>query len=663
MTLAGSPLTRTGDRTRRPVVTAIILCMGAAVTAAASQDEIEIANTAWRVAVWPQTLRIVAAGTSGRSIELSAGQGELGQVSGLTRTVDSASWHLRDERIAIAVRLDANDLHVQIRSNDQGAFTWPVVRLRKQVKALIWPHAEGAYIPLDNARWRDYLVERGEWDTLASLSMPFWGLDCGDFTLTYVATCPYNNIIRFIREGSRLRTEFTHEFTQFQEPREYGFVISLSESRSPIEPARRFRRWLAEHDRFVPMQDKMRQIPKVERLLGAAHVYLWGDGVSLTMLEQFQEAGLDRLRLCTDGWEEVEKRPEVARRADELGYLFGTYDGFDSIHDPTLQGTDGTWPTAQFNRPLYENGPILQKDGTPRTGFQGVGAMLSPRAARPYVEQRVRRNMANVPYSYYFVDCDATGDVQDDYSPLHPAGQADDAAARADRLRWIAETFKVPVGSEGGCFLFAGVIHVSEGVFGALFGWGDPDLSDKNSRYFLGAYYPPDGPQIFTRQVPIKERYKLLCYDPRYRLPLYETVFHDSVVATSHWRNASLKFENILETVALTEMLYMVPPMYHMNLNEFGKHGTAMKRHYEFFSPLHRELGFARMTDFDWLSSDRLMQRTTFDPGVELIANYSTQTRQYKGVTIPGRSLLARWSQNGESKLYTPAARGRADTN
>lgn len=639
------------------LVSFVFLFSGAGMveTVSASQDDVVLENAAWRVTISPRTLRVVATGMNAEPIELSTGQDGLGRISQLARTGTSAGWRLRDGRIVISARLDANDLHVQIRSDDEGVFTWPVVKRQAPFKALIWPRAEGAYIPFDEPRWIDYLVSQEEWDTLASLSMPFWGIDCDGFALTYIATCPYNNTIRFIRQGKGLRTEFTHEFTRFQSPKEYGFVISLSENRSPIEPAQRFRRWLVEHDQFVSLRDKMKQIPRVERLLGAAHVYLWGDGVSLDMLERFREAGLDRLRLCTDGWEEIEKRPEVAKRADEMGCLFGTYDGFHGIHDPALQGTDDTWPTAQFDRELWERGKILRKNGTPRGGFKGIGAQLSPLAARPYVEQRVHRNMANVPYSYYFVDCDAYGEVFDDYSPVHPAGQADDAAARIDRLRWIGETFKVPVGSEGGCHLFAGAIHVSEGIFGAMFGWSDPDMNDKDSKYYLGAYYPPEGPAVFFRQVPIKEKYELLYYDPRYRLPLYETVFHDSLVATSHWRNASLKFENIVGTVALTELLYMTPPLYHVNLDEFDKHGEIMKSHYEFFSPLHRELGFARMTGFDWLSSDRLLQRTAFDDRVELIANYSTEARPYDGATISGRSLLAKWRQTGASRLHTPA--------
>jgi len=373
------------------------------------------------------------------------------------------------------------------------------------------------------------------------------------------------------------------------------------------------------------------------------------------MLGQFQEHGFDRMRLCVDGWEGVEKRPAVARLADEMGYLFGTYDSFHSIHDPASLGTDDTWPTAQFDQHLYDIGRVIRPDGTPLSGFKGIGGKLSPLAARPYVEKRVRRNMQNVPYSYYFVDCDAYGEVYDDYSPLHRAGQADDARARVDRLRWIGETFKVPIGSEGGCHLFAGVIHVSEGIFGALFGWGDPDMKDRKSEYFLGRYYPPEGPEIFVKQVPMKEEYQFFYYDPRFRLPLYEIVFHDSVVTTHHWQNASLKFDNVIDTVELTELLYMVPPLYHMNLDEFAKHGEEMKRHYEFFSPLHRELGIAQMTDFNWISSDKLLQRTVFDDSVEMVANFSHEAREYGKLTVPARSIMAFWKDKNKTRMFSAA--------
>jgi hypothetical protein len=257
--------------------------------------------------------------------------------------------------------------------------------------------------------------------------------------------------------------------------------------------------------------------------------------------------------------------------------------------------------------------------------------------------------MRDVPYNYYFIDCDAYGQVFDDYSPLHLSTQQQDAAARADRLSWIRDTFDVVIGSEGGCSYFAPVIHVAEGMFTPVIGWGDADMKSRDSQYFVGGYYPPDGPRVFVQRVPLKEEYVYLHYDPRFRLPLNEIVFHDSFVSTHHWGSSSLKFTTVRDTVALTEMLYQCPPLYHLNLDEFKANRDWIVTHYEFFSPVHREVGFAPMTDFAWLTPDRLVQRTVFADRVELIANFGTREYEKSGLTVPAQSVVARWLNRGET--------------
>ncbi|UCF82356.1 MAG: hypothetical protein JSV50_14300, partial [Desulfobacteraceae bacterium] len=748
-------------------------------------DEIVLSNEYWSVEVSPETLEMSAELPGGDKTLLSGGRPDLGPVGDIVKQGSRAQWLLEVNGIKVEVRLDKRDLSVRFFSDKLGVFTWPVLQEMANIKALIWPRWEGCYIPLDEPRWEKYLIEHGGWNTLEGLSMPFWGLDCGGFSLTYIITNPYNNVIDFSVGGGILRMKFSHEFTSVQSKKEYGFLIRLGQNNSPVEPAKQFRRWLQQHGEFVGMKEKVKKVPKAKRLLGAPHLYLWGDafltrhciprskwksfcrrlveqsgagrlspggrikqlmepqrwaevveistaqwpdkyitsqvadelsrllerrdfydeacwrdvvlpdeaakllkkdpneltipelcrmnglilraafaefmipvenwgdGVSDRMLDRFKESRFDRMRLCVAGWEGVEKRPGVAKQADRMGYLFGTYDSYHSIHDPSLQGTDSTWTTAQFDRELFEKGPIVRRDGKKQSGFKGVGFKLSPVAARAHVEKRVRENMNNVPYNYYFVDCDAYGEVYDDYSPFHRASQEDDVRARLERLAWIRDTFNVVVGSEGGSSYAAKVIHLAEGMFGPVFGWNDPDLKNRDSQYYLGQYYPPDGPKVFVKQVPMKEQYRYFYYDPRFRLPLYEIVFHDSVVTTHQWANGSLKYSNMLDTVALTELLYMVPPLYHMNLDEFDKHRNVMKKHYDFFSPLHREFGFSQMTDFNWISSDRKLQRTVFDDRVELIANFSQESRSFRGFDIPGRSIVARWLDDGREKILT----------
>jgi Glycosyl hydrolases related to GH101 family, GH129 len=378
----------------------------------------------------------------------------------------------------------------------------------------------------------------------------------------------------------------------------------------------------------------------------------WGDGISTKMLDKLRAAGLDRMNLCLGGLSDADMKPQVATYADELGYLFGPYDSYHSVHRPDAN-PDDTWETAQFGWELYNTGGIVNADGSMSAGFKKVGYHVSPIAARPYVEKRVNEYMSRLRLSAVFVDCDAYGQFFDDYSPDHPATKQQDMLERLDRMSWLTKEHGLIVGSEGGSGYAAPVIHFAHGMFTPVIGWGDPDFKDKASSYYMGAYWPPDGPTTFTLQVPLKPKYKKFYYDPAYRLPLYQAVFHDSVIATHHWGNASLKFKDQVPTVALLEQLYNVPPLYHLNHTEFKKHKKHILRHYAFFSPLHRELALQPMTGFNWLADDRLIQQTTFADGTRIIANFGEQPTTIEGHDLPARSAIA-IRPDAEVTSYTP---------
>ena len=378
----------------------------------------------------------------------------------------------------------------------------------------------------------------------------------------------------------------------------------------------------------------------------------WGDGLSVKLLERFARNGLDRLWLGADSWQDGFRHPVAVAKAKKLGYLVGPYDSYHSIHHPNEKNT---WETAQFDLFLYESGAIVNADGTKNKGFKQKGYHLSPLVAKPYVESRVNGIVAQMPtdFNSWFIDCDAYGELFDDYSPSHPATQLDDMNARLARMAWIRDTHDMTIGSEGGSAYAAATIHFAHGMMSPVIGWGDPDMKDKNSPYYMGGYWPPEAPAVHVKQVPLKERYFYLYYDPRFRLPLYQIVFHDSVVTTHHWGYSSLKFKNAVETVALLELLYNVPPLYHLNTARFAKYKAWIKRHYAFFSPLHRQIGGKTMTDFEWLRDDKQVQRTEFGDTAEIFANFGTERFEYEDIAIPGRSVAARWIDTGKVEVFS----------
>jgi len=745
-------------------------------------QSIRFGSDVWDIEIVPQSLamNVYPAGTDIK-VQASLGQTGLGAVTDVSHENNGVSWKLPECSLTVHVEWIRDSLTIEFiqddPANDPQNFTWPIIENTESIRGYIFPFFEGSYVPKDDITWRDFLRDRGPINTTAGLSMPFWGLDLGERTLTYILTNPFNNRIHFSETStSDLGMRVSHAFTPNWERRMYGVCLSLG-SASPVAPAKQYRQWLIENGEFVSFAEKIERTPAAEKLLGAAHAYLWGgellsrydvtdwkafgtrlsgdrkvakhiwaefstetrkavreiaqsaypsnyvlqvvsralseqlenpdfynasawagisltseteklifqdvstlslpeiyrcnclllyaafpdtlrhpdewgDGLSVKLLERLAESGLDRLWLGVDSWQDGFRHPTAVAKARELGYLIGPYDSYHSIHHPNEKDT---WETAQFDLSLYEAGAIVNADGTKNRGFKKKGYHLSPLVARPYVEDRVNGIVTQMPtdFNTWFIDCDAYGQLFDDYSPSHPATQLDDMNARLARIAWIRDTHNMVVGSERGAAYAATTIHFAHGMTVPVIGWGDPDMKEKTSPYYIGAYWPPEGPAIHIKQVPLKPNYLYHYYDPRFRLPLYQIVFHDSVIATHHWGSGSLKFENAIETLALLELLYNVPPLYHLNMAEFTKHQAWIKRHYAFFSPLHREIGGQTMTDFEWLDDNRQVQRTEFGSTVELIANFGTNPFEYEGVMIPKRSVLVRWLDTGKVKTFS----------
>jgi len=749
------------------------------VSCPAGAANVALRNTALSISCDPATLELQVTPAERTTIRFSAGLPKPGEVTDLNASDDRASWKLADRGLQVALRLEAAGAQIDFAAERAGKLPWPAVSPGTAVKGWMLPLFEGVYVPAQDDRWSTFLVKSGPMNTTADLILPFWGLDCGDFTLTCILLNPFNNEVEFGSADSHLRMLLAHEFTRNQPVKQFALRIQVGAA-SPIEPARQYRRWLESRSEFVPLRDKIRHTPEAEKLLGAAHIYLWGDGllgvddvldwkgfarrlreqgeapaaapgkyvwslldtatqeavvtvceaqwpdrytkgvvvealnqslgkpgffdaaawrgvaldptlasltsreamtlstaelcrrncrllaaafgpflnpvetwgdgVSPRMVQQLAAAGFDRLWLGAEGWAGFVERPETVTIARERGFLIGTYDSYHSIHPP---GEPDTWPTAQFDADLYRTGGIVRADGSLRRGFKGKGCLLSPKAARPYVEKRVANLMRIFHANSWFIDCDGFGQYFDDYSEAHPATQASDLQERMSRCAWIRDTYGAVIGSEGCSAGAAATLHFAHGVMTPPIGWGDPDLNSRESKYYLGSYYPPTAPAVFFKSVPVKEDYRYIYFNPRFRLPLFQAVFHDSVVATHHWGSSSLKFADTARTIGLLELLYNVPPLYHLNRQEFEQRQKQIKAHYDFFSPLHRELGLLPLTDFRWLTEDRSVQQTVFGDRVQLIANFGERAFQHGDLAVPPQSIVALWRDTGKRVIYT----------
>lgn len=360
----------------------------------------------------------------------------------------------------------------------------------------------------------------------------------------------------------------------------------------------------------------------------------WGGGLSLDTVSALQKAGLARAWLGVEDWRDALWHPQAVAAAKAAGYLVGAYDSYGSAHPPDLPET---WPTAQMGVDLAAAG-YVDKSGRIVTGFGGRGVYASAVAAEPYARRRIAAIAKAAGLDSLFLDVDATGLVFDDYVPGRETSQAQDAEARRRRLAYAASLGLV-VGSEGGSALFAPQIAFAHGMTTQPFAWMVPEMKDKGSPYYRGNYWPPETPSLYFDPVALKPEIARVVADPRFRLPLYEVALHDSVVTTHHWEYGSLKFLDQRETTALLQLLYAVPPLYHLSAAVLDRDLPAIAAYDRVFRPLHERVFTQPMTDFAVLSPDRLLQRSAFGDGTTVTVNFDAKPRALPdGTALPAQS-------------------------
>ncbi|KAF6688049.1 hypothetical protein HFD98_21220 [Pseudomonas sp. EKM23D] len=681
-------------------------------------------NTLWRVELDPATLALRVTPSGQVSVQASSGV-TAHAVSDLQSSAEQASWQWDNGAYRLSARLEQRELLLSITAREAGRLALLQQPAEAMGNGLIWPLAEGHYVPTGNAVWQAFLLEQGAFNTTQDLSLPLWGMDHGGFTLNWLLTNPYNNRLHWQAEGAGVGLALAHEFTALAPNTPMTLRLYLGDA-DPLAGAKRYRQWLVEQGRYETLDDKLQQTPEAQKLLGASHVYLWGndllapddvrdwplllkqlrahalkalldkdatqilaqsrplnpyeqsvvlrslnaainkkarqswqvDEPDMTRLaarygelraelavafagalradpatwggkalQTLRNSGLPRLLVTLgEGWEGGLWHPEAIRAAVQAGYLMAPYDSYETA----LSATENPdWTTAHLGRKAYRDCAIVLQDGTYKSGFQKSGHYTDPRCMRPLLEARVKAVQAKAGFNAWFLDAYATSMLFDSYRAGAPMTQAQNAAGKIDAVRWLNTVLKLPTGSEDGNAVTAQGILFAHGMQTPVLGWGDREMTqDKQSPYYVGNWYPPEQPTVFFKPVPLKASLRSVYFDPTLRLPLYQAVFHGSVITTHHWLFDSLKLSNVWAENELTQLLYNVPPLYHLSAATLAQRLPAIQRQDEFFRPLHQRLATQAMTDFRWLTADRQLQQTTFADGTRLVANFSTTGRE-----------------------------------
>jgi Glycosyl hydrolases related to GH101 family, GH129 len=364
--------------------------------------------------------------------------------------------------LSLTVKREGNRLRVRISSSAEQEIHWP--KTGRGAEALIYPLSEGLYVPVADLFWKDQLSGKCH-STQGTLSVPLWASVFAEKSVTYFLPEDLGSEVCSEEKEGKLVNYLSHAFRRRDGLFDLEVMIAITD-KAPLAPAMEYRGWLEEHQLRATFEQKRKWLPHVDRLFGASHVYLWGDGNSSAAIDDLSHLGFGRLLLVYDpDFLKGDQARELIQKAEGLDFLIGPYDSYDNLQDPDRADS----VASLWDDWLWKHGAIVNEGGDRRTGFAGRGYELSSEALRAYepskhyLERRLEAFLSQ-GISSYFLDCDGYGELFDDFDEAHPMNPGRDRENRLARMDRISGRAGLVLGTETAAGWSHRVIHFSHGT-------------------------------------------------------------------------------------------------------------------------------------------------------------------------------------------------------
>lgn len=385
-----------------------------------------------------------------------------------------------------------------------------------------------------------------------------------------------------------------------------------------VAMAKRYRRYIAEKGGLVTFAEKAKVRPNVMKLLGAANVWTW-DNDRRRVAQLIESIGITHYLWSAAG--EPEFVNELAKRPN---VLVGKYDLYQDIYYPELcrkMGWKSGWNTDAWpddvqwykaDSNCWQHAWALEtKDGLVPS------AAMCDLCAPPRARRRIAEELRKWNWTARFIDTTTAAEWKFCRNPRHPMTRRESRASRIELLGVMSVENKLVTGSEAGHDAAIAVCDYFEGM---------------NT---IGRYNLPragrDVAQIWTNAVPENTiRYQV---NEKYRLPLWELVYHDCCAAHHYWGDANNKVPSLWRKHDLIDALYGLAPLYVISAARWEIEKGRFAESYRLLEPIARKTATSEMTGHEFLTPDRTVQRTTFSNGVRVTVDFARETCEV--LTLP----------------------------
>ncbi|MGA1996198.1 MAG: glycoside hydrolase [Bryobacteraceae bacterium] len=530
-----------------------------------------------------------------------------------------------DIGVVIALAKDQPEFEIELSANGplDNPVAYPPAFVSGKGAWLIVPMNEGIMYPADDAsiQSRTLLAYSGH-----GICMPWFGVtaaESGEGFMAILGT-PDDARIEITRRGGLnlyIQPQWEASRGQFGYERKIRYVFF--QRGGYVAQAKRYREYAKTMGLFKTLAAKRRDNPNVDLLVGAVNVWNW-DMKKVELAKEMKSLGMEHVLWSSGG------EPKEIEAINDLGYLSSRYDIYQDVFPPEAPQSmkHAGWPDDLVwlpNGEWMKGWAHRQKnpDGS-ETVFEG-GVINSQRGLER-AKLEIPQDLKTHAYRCRFIDTTTASPFREDYNPAHPLTRSEDRQYKMKLLEYCSRDEKLVVGTETGIDPSVPYVHYYEGMMS------------------LGPYRLPDAGRDMLQYKPPTPDFLKFQVGHFYRIPLWELVYHDCVVAQWYWGDYNNKAPEVWQRRDLYNILYGTPPMFMFNQDTWQKQKGRFAASYQEICPLVRRLGYDEMISHEFLSPDHAVQRTRWKSGAEIVVNFGDSAyRLADGRTVePAASLVRR---------------------
>lgn len=445
------------------------------------------------------------------------------------------------------------------------------------------------------------------------------------------------------------KPEWTPSLGKFSYKREIRFIWGSSGGVTALCKA--YRKIAGELGYIVTLEEKAKKVKNLEKFIGSANFWVWNDDADKLLYSESDvysvpgaEQRAQRLKVAEDMkknginkvlWSIFNESIDISEieKMKQLGYLTVFYDIytdvipkpiFDKIPKPRQK-------RCEARMPYWPDSVAEKADGTYTEAWQLKGTdskmyyqnRICDAEAVKIAEKIILPRRKKTGMDGTFIDGSACSPVEC-YNKNHITTCKESWEAKNRLMEVVTECDGI-CGTEIGCEKVARTIHYNEGMLSPI-EYRAPDSGRRMMEIYDG-----DGDMC------VLDDYML---NPKYRVPLWELVFHGCVQSFWYWGDSHLCAPNRAGLRDGFCALYGLSPIFSFKVGNWEMLKEKIINSYKATVDNATNVGFCEMTDFEYLTSDFAVQKTTFSNGTSVTVNFDINDRSVNGLFLKGGEII-----------------------